>query len=280
MSESSVFVVSSLTILSLASVGFFSLQPPLHGKVSDIRFMIPSQCVLTVLFHLVIAPDMYEMSEVGAGLRMPSVNFVANIQRYNRGALSVLILFYFGLWAIKLNFLVFFYRLGSQVTYYRIAWWAVTIFTMAAFLQCVGTIQYSCMSNTFEYITANCTGEAAVRWQDITLKFNCAVDVLTDALSKITTHHDCLDSNYAVMMLPISILWNVRISFLRRLALAGVFSLVVITMIVSIVRVTVVAEKAASNRKGKQVEITWLFMWHFIESSVGRSGRGTLSSLH
>lgn len=139
--------------------------------------------ILTAPVHLVIIPDMYEVTGVGSGLRMPSANFVTNFNRYMKGEMSILIIFYFGLWAIKLNFLVFFYRLGSQVAYYRKAWWAVTIFTMATFIQCIGTIQYPCLSNSFEYITANCTGEAAIRFQNITLKFNCAVDVLTDMLS-------------------------------------------------------------------------------------------------
>jgi hypothetical protein len=70
------------------------------------------------------------------------------------------------------------------------------------------------------------------------------------------------------MSMPISILWNVRISLRRKFLLGGLFSLVVITMLVAIVRVTVVSRKGAlSNRN--QVEVTWLYLWHFIESSVG-----------
>jgi hypothetical protein len=71
------------------------------------------------------------------------------------------------------------------------------------------------------------------------------------------------------MALPISVLWNVRISTRRRLALAGVFALVLITMIISIVRVTVVTKDASSHSTNKQVESTWLYIWHFTESFVG-----------
>ena len=73
------------------------------------------------------------------------------------------------------------------------------------------------------------------------------------------------------MALPISILWNVRISMRRRLALAGVFALVVITMVISIVRVVVVTTAASSNNTSQQLESTWLYIWHFTELFVGTS---------
>lgn len=70
------------------------------------------------------------------------------------------------------------------------------------------------------------------------------------------------------MSLPISILWNVRVSLKRILQLAGLFSLVIITMVVAIVRVSVVSQENAVS-SSNQVKITWLYLWHFIESSVG-----------
>ena len=71
------------------------------------------------------------------------------------------------------------------------------------------------------------------------------------------------------MLLPISILWNVRISTARRIALAGVFSLVLITMAIAIVRVTVTTAGGNISKNNKQVESTWLYTWHFVEAAVG-----------
>jgi len=68
-----------------------------------------------------------------------------------------------------------------------------------------------------------------------------------------------------VVLFPITILHNVRISLARKIALGAIFSLVVITMTVAIVRVAVVA----SDGK-QQIELTWLYLWCFIESSVGK----------
>lgn len=56
----------------------------------------------------------------------------------------------------------------------------------------------------------------------------------------------------------------------RRLALGGVFSLAVITMAIAIVRVTVTTDSRNISRNNKQVESTWLYTWHFVESAVGK----------
>jgi hypothetical protein len=142
----------------------------------------------TAIVWQVIVPDLYEVMEVGAGMRMPSSNFLNNLIQYSRGQLSVLLMFYTGLWTIKLNFLVFFRKLGGQVTYYRIAWWCVTIFTICAFFTCIGTIQYNCLAGDAQWIAMNCTNASSIRFQDITLKVNCGLDVLTDALSKSASY--------------------------------------------------------------------------------------------
>ena len=65
------------------------------------------------------------------------------------------------------------------------------------------------------------------------------------------------------MALPISLLWNVRVSTARRLTLAAVFGLAVITMITSILRVILVPKDGPLYPT--QVETTWHYLWHIIE---------------
>lgn len=137
----------------------------------------------TAILWQVIVPDLYELMEVTAGVRLPSVNFVANAERYVKGSLAVLFLFYVGLWTIKMSFLMFFYRLGDQITYYRVSWWIVTVITMASGAVCVGTIQYHCLADPLAKVAVKCLSRDAIEFQDITLKVNCALDVFTDALS-------------------------------------------------------------------------------------------------
>ena len=60
-----------------------------------------------------------KVMEVGAGVRAPPADFLASLRRYSSGQLAVLLIFYVELWAIKMNFLIFFRKLGGQVVYYR-----------------------------------------------------------------------------------------------------------------------------------------------------------------
>ena len=57
-------------------------------------------------------------------------------------------------------------------------------------------------------------------------------------------------------------LWNVRVSLRKKMALMSLFSLTVIVMGASITRVSVVPTK------NKQADVSWLYLWHNIEMSV------------
>ena len=59
-------------------------------------------------------------------------------------------------------------------------------------------------------------------------------------------------------------LWKVRIPLRTKLALIGIFSLTVITMIFSIVREIVVPVDGKIN-----ADITWLSLWSNIEMGIG-----------
>jgi hypothetical protein len=65
------------------------------------------------------------------------------------------------------------------------------------------------------------------------------------------------------MSIPLSVLWKVRISLSRKLALAAVFSLVVITIVFAIVRVAIVSSKSF------RPDPSWLYLWSNIETTVG-----------
>lgn len=66
------------------------------------------------------------------------------------------------------------------------------------------------------------------------------------------------------------ILWNVRISLRQKLALAGIFSLTIITMTFAVVRIAVISTifRASDNT---WVDGSWLYLWSSIESVIGMS---------
>ena len=64
-------------------------------------------------------------------------------------------------------------------------------------------------------------------------------------------------------------LYKVRINIHQKIALAGIFSLVIITIVFTIVRITTL------NSLSHQPEQSWLYMWSAIENSVDKSPKET-----
>lgn len=69
-------------------------------------------------------------------------------------------------------------------------------------------------------------------------------------------------------------LWNVRLPLRQKLLLMTIFSLTVIVMIVSIIRV---ADVGSSTQ---QPDISWVYFWSNIEMSTGQSIRFLINSLN
>ena len=57
-------------------------------------------------------------------------------------------------------------------------------------------------------------------------------------------------------------LWHVRVPLRQKLMLIAIFSLTVIVMIVSIIRVVIV------NSNKQNVDISWLYLWSNIEMAT------------
>jgi len=64
------------------------------------------------------------------------------------------------------------------------------------------------------------------------------------------------------MTIPVLLLWNIKIDISQKLALLGLFSLTIITIIFSIIRVAVVTVPNA------QANIIWLAFWGNIEMLI------------
>lgn len=58
-------------------------------------------------------------------------------------------------------------------------------------------------------------------------------------------------------------LWDVRIQLRKKLALIAIFSVTIVVMVVSIIRVTVV------HSVNENVDISWLYFWSNIEMATG-----------
>ena len=208
---------------------------------------------------------MFYTMKVSAGLELPDANFASISEPYFKSTVAVIYFFYSSLWSIKISFLIFFRRLGTNVKHQKLLWWPVFAITLATYFICIGTIQYSCLIRSFEYLATHCAKPSAASYQQITLKLNCTWDVLTDFLSRSIELHWNVINISIVMSIPITMLWGVQMRWRRKAALAGIFSLVIITIIFAIVRTAVV-----SSSETRLPDSSWLYMWSAIETSVGK----------
>lgn len=99
---------------------------------------------------------------------------------------TVPMIFYTGLWCIKLGFLLFFRRLGVRsIPSLNRWWWAVTGITAVCYFVCFATLPYYCTLVSFEVaFSAACATQGL---SFISMKVNCALDIFTDCLSEWDT---------------------------------------------------------------------------------------------
>ncbi|KAL9002679.1 MAG: hypothetical protein Q9188_004405 [Gyalolechia gomerana] len=142
--------------------------------------------LFTAIDWQIVARYMYQFISITSGqLWPPPASFVKDTENYYKGSVVVLVFFYTSLWAVKFSFLLFFRRLGHNVTgWHKVFWWSVFGFTVATYLVCIGDIQYSCLAVPLPKLFQHCSTDGAIHYQLVTLKFNCAVDVLTDYMSQ------------------------------------------------------------------------------------------------
>ncbi|KAF2688540.1 hypothetical protein K458DRAFT_384721 [Lentithecium fluviatile CBS 122367] len=204
--------------------------------------------LLSAIIWQLIYRYMYRHSEMVTGaLSLPVAQANAEIKKYYDGSMAVIAFFYTSLWAVKFAFLIFFKRLGAELTFMRVQWWIIFGFTLLTYCVNFVTLKWDCIAPSLATIEAHCATPHASYRNLLSLKFNCAIDVVTDFL---------------IMLFPMVILWNVRIPLHKKLALAGLFSLVIITIIFAILRITLVSSLTT------MYDTSWLYMWSSVEQNI------------
>ncbi|KAK8078602.1 hypothetical protein PG996_004772 [Apiospora saccharicola] len=188
--------------------------------------------LLSAVLWEVKADLLYWMYDVQYGRRPPSPDFVPAYATFMPCVFVWSELHPTCLWAVKFSFLVFFRRLGLKVDQHKGWWWAV--FAITAY---------------------QCPKTEHVRYQDIGIYVNLVIDIITDLL---------------ILSIPFRMLWNVQIPLHKKVALLGVFSLTIVIMVVSVIRVSFI--RGFGLGLGEQTATTeWLFLWSYVEMAVGKS---------
>ncbi|ORY10362.1 hypothetical protein BCR34DRAFT_602200 [Clohesyomyces aquaticus] len=243
------------TIWSVTAVSFLFLAVRLFSRFRTFKrfhkddYMVMFSWLLSLLsatcWHFV-SPKMYEVQAIGSGdIWPPPDNVIRRTKQYFSGQLIVIAFFHSILYFIKMSFLLFFKKLGKDIPALTMYWYAVFAFTGGSFLVTLGTMDYQCMISAFEDILVKCLSSDGKARILFVLRLATALDVATDCL---------------VMTIPFSILWRVRIPLHRRLALYGIFSLVLITIAFSLTRLAVISHSLADP--------SWLYMWSSIEQNI------------
>ncbi|KAF4636503.1 hypothetical protein G7Y89_g1573 [Cudoniella acicularis] len=161
-----------------------------------------------------------------------------------------------GVLIVKLNFLLFFRRLAANIRMFTIMWWAVLIFTVAGAVAQIAMQQFGCFFGAVDYLFSDhCTDEAALRRIFFNAIFSASVDALSDIL---------------IIGFPVAILWKSRISMRKKLILTFIFSLVFITIAITIVRGSVFHKvyNAAGSEHAQMQSATFTWFWFYCEFTV------------
>ncbi|KAI9650536.1 hypothetical protein NHQ30_000552 [Ciborinia camelliae] len=146
-------------------------------------------CILisTIIWHFE-AHSLFLSAAIASGQMSPldDPTYATDTEHYLRSSVAVIILFYTSLMTIKLSFMLFFRRLLSGVheKTLLVQWWSILAAILAAWLVCIGDIEYRCLVSNIEVIATKCVQSESIDFQRITLGVNCALDVITDILSK------------------------------------------------------------------------------------------------
>ncbi|KAI0451596.1 hypothetical protein F5B21DRAFT_486532 [Xylaria acuta] len=161
-----------------------------------------------------------------------------------------------GLALVKLNFLLFFRRLGASIKGFRIMWWAVLLFTFAITVAQLGMQDYGCFYGGAAYIFSDhCGSAASIRRIFFNAVFSAVVDAVSDTL---------------IVALPVTILWRSRIQIRQKLILTFVFGLVFLTIAITIVRGSIFHKGLdSSGSVSKETQnITFTWFWFYAEFTV------------
>lgn len=125
--------------------------------------------------------DMSKISKMG------NPDFLAGLKKGFVGIGASVNLSMVGILIIKLNFLLFFRRLGAKShKIIIILWWAVLAFTVAATAVQIGTQSFGCFFGDIAWIMSEsgCSNASVSRWVFMNTVFSATVDALSDFLSE------------------------------------------------------------------------------------------------
>ncbi|CAI6336756.1 unnamed protein product [Periconia digitata] len=200
----------------------------------------------------------YDIEAVGKGdFSKIGPDFIQNSQKAFIATGASLLLAMIGVLVIKLNFLIFFRRLGQEINRFGIAWWLILIFTVSCTIVSLAISPFGCMFGKIEHILSpQCTGPAMTHRVLVSTVFSSATDAASDLM---------------IVALPVVILWKSHIERRKKVILSLVFGLVFLTIAITIVRGSVFSEvysQSSPSGKAKTQSGSFTWFWFYCQFSV------------
>jgi hypothetical protein len=188
LAQAVLWTLSALCIVAFAArlyVRFHCFQRLL---VDDWIMMFALVLLLSIaVIGQVFLVDVYKIVDLENGKVMPDATFPDTMRNGLRGFGAALTIALVGILAVKINFLLFFKRLGTQITTYLIFWYVVLFITIACGATNLGLMDYKCVFGSFEYISMSCTQRPVLkRYFDFQI-VSVVLDVFSDLFSKSFT---------------------------------------------------------------------------------------------
>ncbi|KAH7345874.1 hypothetical protein BKA66DRAFT_22866 [Pyrenochaeta sp. MPI-SDFR-AT-0127] len=241
----------AFTVLSFAllPVRLYVRWKTTHRLFWDDVFVISSWVLsLAITITVTVFENVtYDIMLIGSGHRVFPPNVEVITMQFTRVFAIIPMIFYTGIWCVKIAFLLFFHRLGiKSVGSLNRWWWIVTGVTLVCYASCFATLPYRCTLLTFQVTSSRECMTQGLSF--VSMWVNSVFDVLTDFL---------------IMSIPFLILRKVRITKRQKIALSGIFSLVVVTISFAIIRATVTTVGVK-----QQIDPVWMYMWTSIELNI------------
>jgi hypothetical protein len=217
--------------------------------------------------------DLYELIHVQNMLKAPGLDFPVKMANGLKGDAIAIVLSIIGLWLIKLNFMLLFYRLGNKLRSYLILWWVALVLVVGCGVVNIALIPYDCMLGSILHITMECAKESRVNNIYTVYIATVVVDVLSDVLGtspQLLKQSRAMLTQSIVIIFPIIIVWNTRLGWRQKFLLSGVFLLVGFTIGVTIVRGSIFGGvyKAVKQSDRQVIDSAWMLFWWYIEFIV------------
>lgn len=162
-------------------------------RISCFRRLLPEDYLMVFSLAILVArsvvlmlalDDMYTLMDVEDG-QPPGPRIIQVLLRATTTYGVVIIMDTVGVWVIKLNFLLFYYRLAHQIRSYLVFWWVVLGLTVATGIASVALLPYECLlSNDIEWLLGTCARASTIAAIYARYISCVAMDAAMDFLSK------------------------------------------------------------------------------------------------